>query len=235
MLQWSRVNHRRLAIVAAWLALFALALCADRPVAAFLHNSPLQIALTKTHWHYLVRVIRLLGNFATFTLVVSVILFFVGWMRVEMRWWTSAAFVFLSGALAAVNTLIKWIVGRARPFQGEVFAFHPFVGGWHGLGGPNQSFPSGDVCLGAATAAALMILFPRWRWLWWMLILLIAAERIAEGAHYVSDTVAAAGLGFLLARISWRLLGLRRVERGCAPRLDEARRSQAGPLNAKQN
>jgi membrane-associated phospholipid phosphatase len=121
--------------------------------------------------------------------------------------------VFLSGALAGVNALIKWIVGRARPYKGEVYAIHPFPhdGGLWGLGGPNQSFPSGDVSLGAATAAALMILFPKWRPLFWVLILLILSERVVEGAHYMSDTVAAVGLGFVLANVSWQLLGRPRV------------------------
>jgi len=188
-----------------------LALCADHPVTTWVHQIGIDDAL-KNHWHFAAQLARLPGNFLSFTLVVS-----AGLLLQGRRWWRSAAFVFLSGVLTATNSLVKWIVGRARPFQGEVFALHPFVGGLRGLGGANQSFPSGDVCLAAATAFSLMLLFPKGRWLLASIILLVAVERVAAGAHYPSDTVAAAALGFVLARISWQLCGRPRVPTRAAP------------------
>jgi membrane-associated phospholipid phosphatase len=104
-----------------------------------------------------------------------------------------------------------------------VFGVHPFVGGWRGFGGPNQSFPSGDVCLAAATSGALMILFPRWRIMWAFIVLVVMAERVAENAHYPSDTVAAVGLGWLLAQLAWRLTG-----RPLAPKMPHENASAGG-------
>jgi membrane-associated phospholipid phosphatase len=180
---------------------FALALAIDRPVGRWVHNSGLDVAL-KTNWQWARHIGRLAGNFLTFTLVAAVWMFCLG-----KRWWRAAAFVLLSGVLSGTNSLVKWIVGRPRPYQGGVYQVRPFVHGLHGLFGPNQAFPSGDVCLAAATAASLYILFPRWRWLWVGLVLLTAVERVAENAHHPSDVVAGAVLGWLMAQWAWRLMG----------------------------
>jgi undecaprenyl-diphosphatase len=176
----------------------------------------------KTHWHWFTGPIRvpaigrlgrnfpgvgrLGGDFMTFPLVAAICI-----VARDRRRCMAAAFVALSGLLTGANSLVKWIVGRARPYQGEVYGPHPFVGGWHGLFGPNQSFPSGDVCLAAATATSLTILLPRWRWLWAAIVLIVAMERIGENAHYPSDTVAGAVLGWALAQLAWRLTGRPRI------------------------
>jgi undecaprenyl-diphosphatase len=195
------VIRRSHVILAAWCAAFALALAADRPVAAWVHDTGLNVAL-KSHWKWLTKIARLPGDFRTFTLIVAAGMFIQG-----RRWWKPALFVLLSGTLTALNSVIKWIVGRARPFQGGIFTLHPFVNGLHGMGGPNESFPSGDVCLAAATASSLIILFPRGRWGLVSIIILVAVERVAEGAHYPSDCVGGAALGCSLAFLAWRLLG----------------------------
>jgi membrane-associated phospholipid phosphatase len=201
------VNSRRILIVAVWSAAFLVALGLDRAVSSWVHDNGIDVSL-KTHWPWFCKmghvpgVGRLPGNFLTFPLIAAIWMFCLG-----RRWWPAAGFVFLSGVFAGANVLVKWLVGRARPFQGGVFSLHPFVGGIHGMGGANQSFPSGDVCLGAATAVSLAILLPRWRWLWISLVVMVAAERILENAHYPSDTVAAVGLGWLLAQAAWWLLG----------------------------
>jgi membrane-associated phospholipid phosphatase len=204
----SGVSSRRIAIVAVWCAAFLVALAVDRPVATWIHDNGIDVALKSPAWRWFSKighvpgVGRLPGNFLTFPLIAAIWFFCLG-----RRWWPAAGLVFLAGLFAGANVLVKWIVGRARPFQGEMFGIHPFVGGIHGLGGANQSFPSGDVCLGAATAFSLMIILPRWSAVWIGLVVMVAAERILENAHFPSDTVAAVGLGWLLARLAWRLLG----------------------------
>jgi membrane-associated phospholipid phosphatase len=195
------VNARRLWILAAWSAAFFIALLLDRPVATWVYQSGLGVEL-KSHWRWLIRIARLPGNFLTFTLVVSTLLFYLG-----PRWWPAAAFVLVSGVFSGSNSFVKWMVGRRRPFQGDMFGLHPFAGSWAGLFGPNLSFPSGDVCLAAATAGSLAILFPPWRGLCAAVVLVVAVERVTEGAHYPSDVVAGAALGWLLAHLAWRLLG----------------------------
>jgi membrane-associated phospholipid phosphatase len=188
-----------------WCAALLVALLIDRPIATWVHDSGLSDHLKSAQWRWLTVIGRIPGNFLELPLILSVFLFLLG-----RRWWPAGALIFLSGVFAGINAFFKWIFGRARPFNnpGEMFRLHPFVKGFHGFFHPvNQSFPSGDVCLAAATASSLFILFPRQRWIWAGLVIMVAVERVAEGAHYPSDTVAAAGLGWLAARCAWHLLG----------------------------
>ena len=113
---------------------------------------------------------------------------------------------------------MKWLVGRHRPVDPAVgiapFHFTPMAGGWTGLlTVKNLSFPSGDACLAFATAAALGMLVPRGRLVFFAVAAVVAMERVLENAHYVSDVAAAAGLGVLLAHLARKLL-----RRCCTPR-----------------
>lgn len=186
-------------------------------MAAWVHDSGLSDHLKSSDWSWLTTtnqklpiigrlpgLARIPGNFITFSVPIAMILF----VR-DRRQWKSAVYIFVCGVLAGCNALVKWVVGRARPYQGDVYAMHPFVGGIHGMGGANQSFPSGDVCLAAATGFGLMRLFPGCRIFPAAAIVLVAVERVAEGAHYPSDTIAAVGLGWLLAAVAWKVGGLK--------------------------
>ena len=53
---------------------------------------------------------------------------------------------------------------------------------------------------------ALAILLPRWRYAFYAAVSLVAAERVLENAHYVSDAVAGAGLGVFSAYATWHAL-----------------------------
>src|SRR5205807_3282687 len=120
-------------------------------------------------------------------------------------------FVALSNVMGLINDVIKWIVGRTRPFrfpediaQPAPFILHPFRGG---LGGmftqANLAFPSGHGAIAFATATALAILFPRWRLAFYAVAALVGIERIAENAHYLSDVVGAAGLSVIGVHLIW--------------------------------
>jgi len=188
-------------ILAGFAVAFVVALCFDGPIARQVHDSGLSLAL-KTHYFAILWLVRRLGYFPSFTLVVSVLLFMLG-----KAWHKPAMFVFLSGVLSGGNFLLKWAVGRQRPFTGTgVYQLRPFASDGH-LFGTNLSFPSGDVCLASATLFSLAMLFPRRQLFVLPFILLIALERIAEGAHYPSDTVAGMALGWGCALLSWQLLG----------------------------
>jgi len=128
-----------------------------------------------------------------FTVTIATIVAFLHRTR-----WRAGLFVLLATAgISALNGAVKWMVGRYRPFKAPVgsgqlapFEFHPF---------PHEStnlcFPSGHACLAFATAAALGILWPRWRAAFYAGAILVAFERVAENAHWLSDCIAAAALG----------------------------------------
>jgi undecaprenyl-diphosphatase len=104
-------------------------------------------------------------------------------------------------ALAGVaGTVIKRVVPRARP------SVHTEIR-W---GGPRfstkyHSFPSGHA--GASTAFFAVLLIARWRvgLACLPIPILIGLSRMYLGAHYLSDVVCAAVLGFLCAVLVTRI------------------------------
>jgi membrane-associated phospholipid phosphatase len=80
----------------------------------------------------------------------------------------------------------------------------------------NLSFPSGHATLAFATAAALAIFLPRWRAGFYIVAAMVAAERVLENAHYVSDVVAGALVGWICAQLIARLLQVRPFLQPCA-------------------
>lgn len=177
----------------------AAALLVDRPIAEWVARaSPLD------KHSILARVLKLPGDFKYFTLpLIGVMALF------NRRHWLAAVPLLLAAALQGISySLLKWGIGRHRPVVAiEPFAFHPFAGGVHGLmrSESGLSFPSGHAALAFATAAVMARLLPRWRLPFWFVAGLVAAERVAENAHYVSDVVAGAGLGVLCGLIAVRV------------------------------
>jgi membrane-associated phospholipid phosphatase len=89
--------------------------------------------------------------------------------------------------------LIKWIVGRGRPFVGgkaNPFNFEPFAGTE-----AYASFPSAHAITAFALAFAVAAVWPRARAVMIVYALLIAATRLVLLAHHPSDVVAGALIG----------------------------------------
>jgi membrane-associated phospholipid phosphatase len=200
-----------------WLALLAGGVLVDVPVSNAIHAP--QPARTATNGtgvetamqsggvrqpHRLAkRISRAPGHFG-FTLLLAGVLT----VRHPLRW-RAGAFLGLCGiAGGTAGWLLKWVVGRMRPFHGvPPFEFHPFDRGLAGLfHNANLSFPSGDACLAFATAACAGVLFPRWRPAFYLAAAVVGMERVVENAHYVSDVVGGAAVVTLavpLARRFW--------------------------------
>jgi undecaprenyl-diphosphatase len=109
---------------------------------------------------------------------------------------TRVQYLFLAVVVPVLAAeLIKWAVGRGRPFVGgkaNAFNFAPFTGTEAYF-----SFPSAHAVTGFALAFAVGAVWPRARP--WMLIyaLLIAASRLVLLAHHPSDVVAGALVGII--------------------------------------
>jgi membrane-associated phospholipid phosphatase len=89
--------------------------------------------------------------------------------------------------------LIKWIVGRGRPFVGghaNPFNFSHFAGTE-----AYASFPSGHATTAFALAFAVAAIWPRARIAMIVYALVIAASRLVLLAHHPSDVVAGALVG----------------------------------------
>lgn len=178
-----------------WLFAIIVASRLDAPVALRVYSSGLY---NTVRWSRIAQISKAPGTYYV-SLVIAAILWC--WPGRGVR---AACFLLLSGAVAGLFYATgKWMVGRSRPifdngkFNSHPFAFDYFHGGLHGLlmNHPNLSFPSGHTCLAFASATALAMMIPRWSGVFFTIALIVAAERIFEGAHYVSDVVAGAGLG----------------------------------------
>jgi len=109
---------------------------------------------------------------------------------------TRLQFVFFA-VLVPVLTgeLIKWMVGRGRPFVGgeaNAFNFSHFAGTE-----AYASFPSGHAITAFALAAAVSALWPRTRFMMLLYAIVIAATRLVLLAHHPSDVVAGALIGVI--------------------------------------
>lgn len=103
-------------------------------------------------------------------------------------------FVFFAVLLPLLGgEMIKWIVGRGRPFVGgkaDAFNFAPFTGSE-----AYASFPSAHAITAFALAFAVSAVWPRARAAMIVYAVLIAASRLVLLAHHPSDVVAGALIG----------------------------------------
>jgi membrane-associated phospholipid phosphatase len=89
--------------------------------------------------------------------------------------------------------VIKWIVGRGRPFVGgtaDAFNFSHFAGKE-----AYASFPSAHAITAFALASAVSALWPRLRIAIFVYAVVIAATRLVLLAHHPSDVVGGALIG----------------------------------------
>ena len=187
-------------------ALVAAASTLDRTVAEAVRDLDIKPKIMKS---FAVTGIKSLGIYYWSTIPAAII---VAWRH---RWHLRAAiFLLMTGLVCLLGNLIKWSVGRIRPFKLDSqlgravpFQLQPFRSGWEGLfAQKNLAFPSGHTMVAFATAAGLAILWPRWRWLFYIAAALVAAERVMENAHWLSDTVGAAGLAICGVHLMWRII-----------------------------
>lgn len=118
----------------------------------------------------------------------------LGWFLSNSAWkkWGVVEFFGILG-LAGVVLVIKFLVRRERP-EGE----------WGGIyrNTDPHSFPSGHAARAFLIAVIASALAPEWLaailWIW---APLVALARVAMGVHYLSDVIAGAVLGIIVALI----------------------------------
>jgi undecaprenyl-diphosphatase len=135
-------------------------------------------------------------------------------------------FLFVAiGAPSLFDTIIKRMIGRARPLVTGVadpYVFSPFR--WTA---EYASMPSGHATTAFAVAVAFGTLWPRWRTVLWVYALLIAVSRVVLTAHYPSDVLAAAVVGVVGALLVRRWFALRGLGFSVAP--DGVLHQKSGP------
>jgi undecaprenyl-diphosphatase len=139
---------------------------------------------------------------------------------------TRLQFVFFAVLVPVLaGEVIKWIVGRGRPFVGgdaNVFNFAHFAGTE-----AYASFPSGHATASFALAFAVSAVWPRARPVMIVYAVLIAISRLVLLAHHPSDVVAGALIGVIGAMFVRYWFAARRL--GFAIRRDGVIVPLAGP------
>jgi undecaprenyl-diphosphatase len=105
--------------------------------------------------------------------------------------------LFWISILAALVMTLKFIIKRKRP-EGEWGAIYRNT--------DPHSFPSGHAARAFLIAVLASLLGPVWLaallWIWAPLVCL---ARVAMGVHYISDVIAGAIVGILVALLGWQL------------------------------
>jgi membrane-associated phospholipid phosphatase len=104
------------------------------------------------------------------------------------------------GGIAA--ELAKLVVRRRRPGELGEYVFRPFSERPLSTGG--LGMPSSHALVAFGAAAVLSRIYPRARIIWWGLAWGCGLSRVASGAHFLSDVVAAAVIGWLAGWLVWR-------------------------------
>ena len=111
----------------------------------------------------------------------------------------------LAGSLGAglVANLIKLFVIRFRPHTIEALpesVWSTFGGMWSlSAGNGSQSFPSAHTSTAVGLAVMLSEFYPRGRWYFTVLAILVGMQRIQVAAHFPSDVFAGAIVGWCTA------------------------------------
>jgi membrane-associated phospholipid phosphatase len=121
-----------------------------------------------------------------------------------------ATFIFSTNAIAGLLAqLPKHLAGRARPKYLD--AVGPFHFDMFALKGDFASFPSGHSVTAFASVVALAYFLPRWRWPLLALGCLVGLSRIIIGAHYPSDVLAGAAIGWTVTLFLARACAARHI------------------------
>jgi membrane-associated phospholipid phosphatase len=131
-----------------------------------------------------------------------------------VAWWTrdrgpGPAVAVLVAALVGfrLDNVIKDVIDRPRP--PAVLAdlqVRETIGGF--------GFPSGHTTMAFALAAALHSSLPhRWRWVPWVIAIIVGVARMHVGVHWPADVVGGAALGTAIGSAAW-LLATAAMERG---------------------
>jgi len=191
-------------VLALALVITASILWLDRPLALWFFALPAQDKATFA-------ALNEVGRSGWMFAVAGLVLVVAAWRR-RADWMVRAAFVMGSVALGGlVINVVKVVVARARPrllIADGTYGVHGFD-----IDADWNSFPSGHSQAIAALAAALGLIWPRWRFVFLALAVLPAAARMVMVNHFAADVVGGYAAGTLVTFALARAL----TRRGLGP------------------
>lgn len=113
-----------------------------------------------------------------------------------------AGLLFFGATLGGIAAeILKLVFRRQRPGEFGVYVFRPFTD--HPFYNGGLGLPSSHSLVAFGAAAILARLFPRARYIWWALAWGCALTRVASGAHFLSDVMAAFLIAWPLGAWIW--------------------------------
>ena len=170
---------------------------ADKKIALYFYSIQSD-SIFKEFFHFITR----FGK-SEWYLVPSFILYLYFRKRENREYAKMSLYIFITNVVAGIGVwFIKVSFGRARPklyildniYGFKWFEFH------HSL----TSFPSGHTITAISSAFALGFLFPRYKYLFLIFGIFVAFSRVVGVNHYMSDTVFASFLGYLIAFLLYK-------------------------------
>ena len=131
-----------------------------------------------------------ISNFLLGAILIVAALLLLAFRRTRRPGWAVLYLALVQFVATTAADLAKPQFGRLRPFEATA-ADTWFVGA--------NSFPSGHVAFYAGLFLPLILLFPRFTLLWLTVPLFVAAARVVEHDHYLSDVGASFALAAALA------------------------------------
>jgi membrane-associated phospholipid phosphatase len=148
------------------------------------------------------RLLRVMG-FAPTWLIAATALALHAQIPVRRLMRSAAGLLALAPALGGIFAeLVKLLVRRGRPGELGEYVFRAYTERPLSTGG--LGFASSHAGVAFAAAFALSRIFPRAWIVWWSLAWGCGLTRVAAGAHFLSDVVGAAVLGWLAGWLVWR-------------------------------
>lgn len=102
------------------------------------------------------------------------------------------------GLTGLVVAIVKRLIGRSRPYAGELDAFHYVPFAWKNI---YASMPSGHTAAAFSALVAFGALWPRALPILWVYAIGMGASRVITYSHHVSDAIAGAFVGMLGAML----------------------------------
>jgi membrane-associated phospholipid phosphatase len=160
------------------------------------------IRIERIHDQDLGRMFRVMG-FLPLWLLAGAALMLHERPRLKQAWRSRGGLLIAGATLGGIAAeLLKLVVRRLRPGELGEYVFRPFTDRPFSTGG--LGLPSSHALVAFGAAAILSRMFPRAWLVWWLLAWGCAFTRVAAGAHFFSDVVAAAIVGWVVGALVWR-------------------------------
>lgn len=199
MLNQSNILRRTGCLLIISLVLITISyLYIDRYVAWFFYNHH------SHQWPFL----PIIANDIVATLVYAVVIFYIyyaiRWVYSQLQTWENKGLL-IANAIAIsifIKNLLKYIFSRYWPATYKchnLSLIHNHAYGFRWFDTHFSSFPSGHATLMWAFAISMCCFYPSFKWLWLAIAIIVCLAQIALYYHFVSDIIAGATLGSLVA------------------------------------